>query len=151
MAYDEIANALTVSEANKLIKATLNESFYQIMIVGEISGFRPSSPGHWYFDLKDKDSAISCAVFKTMQYNMPKIQNGDVVIAIGRIDIYEKSGKLSFIISRMLRQGDGELQALIEKSVNTTSLWAGSISIERKSCLKRLRKSVLSQAQQALR
>ena len=115
MAYDEIANALTVSEANKLIKATLNESFYQIMIVGEISGFRPSSPGHWYFDLKDKDSAISCAVFKTMQYNMPKIQNGDVVIAIGRIDIYEKSGKLSFIISRMLRQGDGELQALIEK------------------------------------
>ena len=115
MAYDEISKALTVSEANKLIKATLNESFYQIMIVGEISGFRPSTPGHWYFDLKDKESSISAAVFKSMQYNMPKVQNGDVVVAIGRIDIYEKSGKLTFIISRMVRQGDGELQALIEK------------------------------------
>lgn len=115
MAYDEISKPITVSEANRLIKETLYESFYQIMIVGEISGYRPSSTGHWYFDLKDRDASIPCAVFKTMQYGMPRIQNGDLVIATGRIDLWEKTGKLSFLITRMVRKGDGELQALIEK------------------------------------
>lgn len=134
MAYDEISKPITVTEANKLIKETLNESFYQIMIVGEISGYRPSSTGHWYFDLKDKDSSLSCAVFKTMQYGMPRIQNGDLVIATGRIDLYEKTGKLSFIITRMVRKGDGELQALIEKRKQYYQS-LGWFDIERKKTL----------------
>lgn len=115
MAYDELSKPLSVSEANRLIKETLHESFYQIMIIGEISSFRPAASGHWYFDLKDKDASISSAVFKTMQYNMPSVKNGDLVIAAGRIDYWEKTGKISFIITNMARKGDGELKALIEK------------------------------------
>ena len=52
MAYDEISRTLTVSEANSLIKGVLDESFYQIVVKGEISGFRPSPSGHAYFDLR---------------------------------------------------------------------------------------------------
>ncbi|MBQ0071727.1 MAG: exodeoxyribonuclease VII large subunit, partial [Spirochaetales bacterium] len=115
MAYDELTKAVTVTEANRLIKEALDVSFYQIVIKGEISGFRPSSSGHAYFDLKDRDASIPCCIFKSSLHGMFKFQNGDLVTATGRISLWEKTGKLSFIITKMVRQGDGELQALIEK------------------------------------
>ena len=46
---------------------------------------------------------------------MPRFKNGDLVIASGRISLYEKTGKLSFIITKLTNAGDGELQALLEK------------------------------------
>ena len=115
MAYDELTKPLSVSEANSLIKETLDESFYQLMVKGEISGFRPSPSGHAYFDLKDSDSALPSVVFRSSLVTMPRFKNGDLVIATGRISLYEKTGKLSFIITRLTNAGDGELQALLEK------------------------------------
>lgn len=115
MAYDELSTPLSVSEVNALIKGTLDESFYQIVVKGEISGFRPSPSGHAYFDLKDDSSAIASVVFRSSLMTMPHFKNGDLVIATGRISLYEKTGKLSFIINRMQNAGDGELQALLEK------------------------------------
>ena len=44
---------LTVSELTSLIKRTLEEGFYGLKVTGEISNFRPSSTGHWFFILKD--------------------------------------------------------------------------------------------------
>lgn len=115
MAYDDLTTPLSVSEVNSLIKGTLDESFYQIMVKGEISGFRPSPSGHAYFDLKDNDSALPSVVFRSSLLTMPRFKNGDLVIASGRISLYEKTGKLSFIITKLTNAGDGELQALLEK------------------------------------
>ncbi len=117
MAYDEISQILSVSECNALIKKLLDESFYQILVRGEISGtsFRPNSSGHYYFDLKDRDASISCCVFRSMTRGLENFKVGDLVVATGRISYYEKGGKLSFIITKMVLEGDGELQALIEK------------------------------------
>ncbi len=117
MAYDEISQILTVSECNALIKRMLDESFYQVVVRGEISGtsFRPNSSGHYYFDLKDRDASIPCCVFRSMTRGLEKFKVGDLVVATGRISYYEKGGKLSFIITKMVLEGDGELQALIEK------------------------------------
>ena len=115
MAYDDLTTPLSVSEVNSLIKGTLDESFYQIMVKGEISGFRPSPSGHAYFDLKDNDSALPSVVFRSSLLTMPLFKNGDLVIASGRISLYEKTGKLSFIITKLTNAGDGELQALLEK------------------------------------
>ena len=47
---------LTISEINQLLKAFIRERFYNICLVGEISSFRPSANGHWYFTLKDETS-----------------------------------------------------------------------------------------------
>ena len=115
MAYDDLTTPLSVSEVNSLIKGTLDESFYQIMVKGEISGFRPSPSGHAYFDLKDNDSALPSVVFRSSLLTMTRFKNGDLVIASGRISLYEKTGKLSFIITKLTNAGDGELQALLEK------------------------------------
>ncbi len=117
MAYDELTQILTVSQCNALIKESLDEMFPQIIVKGEISGtfFRPNSSGHYYFDLKDSGASIPCAVFRSNTRGLEKFSVGDLVVATGHISIYEKTGKLSFIISRMVREGDGVLQALIEK------------------------------------
>ena len=99
MAYDDLTTPLSVSEVNSLIKGTLDESFYQIMVKGEISGFRPSPSGHAYFDLKDNDSALPSVVFRSSLLTMPRFKNGDLVIASGRIydTCYEIVSKLNFI------------------------------------------------------
>ncbi len=43
---------LSVSELTKQIKLTLEESFEQISVIGEISNFKAHYSGHWYFNLK---------------------------------------------------------------------------------------------------
>ncbi len=48
----------TVSEMTQLIKATLEDGFPWVTVQGEISNFRPSSAGHWYFSLKDTEAVI---------------------------------------------------------------------------------------------
>ena len=45
------------------IKDYLEGEFYSIQIEGEVSGFKPSSSGHYYFTLKDSTAAISAVLF----------------------------------------------------------------------------------------
>lgn len=113
--YDLFDRTLTVSEANTLIHATVEEIFYSLSIEGEISGFRPASSGHWYFTLKDSSAALDAAVFRSAQYSMVMPENGDLVIAEGSLSYYTKTGKLTFIIRKMTKKGDGNLLEIIEK------------------------------------
>lgn len=114
MAYDDLTTVLSVTDINKLIKSTLDECFYQILVKGEISGYKISQTGHSYFDLKDSSSSISCILFNSLR-TTESFKDGDLVIASGRISLYEKTGKLSFIVTSMKKEGDGELQRLYEK------------------------------------
>ena len=114
-AYDAIGRTLTVTEANALIRDTVSELFSELTIEGEISGFRPSSSGHWYFTLKDSGAAIDAAVFRSAQYSMEIPRNGDLVIAKGSLSYYTKTGKLSFVIRAMKVKGEGNLLEIIEK------------------------------------
>ena len=115
MPYDELTKIITVSEMNQLIKKVLDISFYQIIVKGEISSYKPSQSGHIYFDLKDESSSINCVIFRSFTQNLPFFRVGDLVIATGRIGFYEKTGKLSFVATTLKKEGDGELQAQIEK------------------------------------
>ena len=114
-AYDLLGRTLTVSEANGLIHDTIDELFYEMSIEGEISGFRPSSTGHWYFTLKDSAAAIDCAVFRNAQHAMVMPDNGDLVVAKGSLSYYAKNGRLSFVIRSMRIKGEGSLLEMIEK------------------------------------
>ena len=44
----------TVSEITQDIKVILENTFGQVWVEGEISNFRPSQAGHFYFSLKDQ-------------------------------------------------------------------------------------------------
>ena len=113
--FDAIGRTLTVSEANAIISSTVSDFFSDLTIEGEISGFRPSSTGHWYFTLKDSGAAIDAAVFRGAQYSMEIPRNGDLVIAKGSLSYYTKNGRLSFVIRAMKVKGEGNLLEIIEK------------------------------------
>ena len=105
----------TVSEANDLIHDKLQSSFFDITIEGEISGFRPSSSGHWYFTLKDREAAIDAAVFRYSQRGLSEPKNGELVVCRGSVSYYTKNGKLSFIVKEMTKKGAGKLREIIER------------------------------------
>lgn len=107
---------LKVSEINKIIKETFRQSFYNLTIVGEVSGFKPSTTGHWYFTLKDRDSQISAVMFRFSRTQSTYIpQNGDMVTVTGSIDVYEPRGTYQVICQRIVKEGDGDILIELEK------------------------------------
>ena len=107
--------ALTVTEANGLIHDSIERSFNDVAIEGEVSGFRPSSTGHWYFTLKDTEASIDSAVFRASQRDMSTPKNGDLVTCRGGVSYYRKTGKVTYVIREMHKKGAGALIELIEK------------------------------------
>ncbi|AEC02008.1 exodeoxyribonuclease VII large subunit [Parasphaerochaeta coccoides] len=111
--------SLSVSELTSLIKKTLAGGFYDLNVEGEISNFRPSSSGHWYFTLKDADAMLSAVMFRgkaSMLDFFPR--DGEMVVVTGAIDVYEKRGTYQIICSSMTRVGEGNLQARLEQLKN---------------------------------
>ena len=107
---------LKVSEINRIIKETFRASFYNLTIVGEVSGFKPSTTGHWYFTLKDRESQISAVMFRFSRTQSSYIpQNGDMVTVTGNIDVYEPRGTYQVICQRIVKEGDGDILIELEK------------------------------------
>jgi exodeoxyribonuclease VII large subunit len=90
----------------------------KLRVIGEVSNFRDRT--HWYFDLKDTEAVVSCALFATAARKSrftPK--NGHEVIATGRVEFWNKAGKVSLIVEKLEPVGAGALelayQALCEE------------------------------------
>lgn len=111
-----IDTPLTVSEINTLIKKTFEERFFNLCVTGEISSFRPSGNGHWYFTLKDSQSQLAAVMFRSMQYKLEfRPKDGDLVTVTGNIDVYAPRGTYQIICQSMVKAGEGALLAEIEK------------------------------------
>lgn len=107
----------TVSEIIGSVKKTIEGEFSDVTVVGEISNLSLSSAGHYYFNLSDHDSSISCALFKMDAFRNPairKIKNGDEVLIRGPISLYTKRGTFQIIAKRVLPFGVGNLMAQYE-------------------------------------
>ena len=106
----------TVSQITDLIKQTLEASFYNVTIEGEISNFRPSSTGHFYFTLKDEQSVISAVMFRNRSFSLGfKPSDGQKVSAHGNISVYAKRGTYQLIVERMDKAGEGDILAMLEE------------------------------------
>jgi len=107
---------LTVSELTIEIRRTLEESFQQVSVIGEISNFKSHISGHWYFSLKDADAVINCTMWKGFnQYVFFTPQDGMKVILNGKITVYPPRGSYQLDIRSMKPAGLGELQEAFEK------------------------------------
>ncbi|NLM12244.1 MAG: exodeoxyribonuclease VII large subunit [Epulopiscium sp.] len=108
----------SVSDINKYIKALIDMDYIlnSVWVKGEISNFKRHTSGHLYFTLKDKNSAISCIMFRSSVYALnfePK--NGMNVIIQGAVSVYEKSGQYQIYVNKMEREGIGALYETFEK------------------------------------
>lgn len=108
--------SLTVTEITGFIKTILEESFTEVRVTGEISNFRPSSTGHWYFTLKDKDAAISAVMFKN-RINGIKFtpKDGEKVTVEGSLSVYPQRGSYQIICGKIEPVGEGDILARLEE------------------------------------
>ena len=106
----------SVTEITALIREMLEAEFFKITIEGEISNFRPSSTGHYYFNLKDKEAIISAVMFRNRQNALTfELEDGQKVKASGNLSVYARRGNYQLICENLVKSGEGELLADLEK------------------------------------
>ena len=87
-----------------------------VSVEGEISNLKFHSSGHIYFTLKDADSAISCAIFRSSAQNLNSVlKDGDKIIASGSISNYVPSGSVTFNVTNVENAGVGDLTKKFEE------------------------------------
>ena len=105
-----------VSEITSHIKLLLESSFPYIRVEGEISNFRPSSTGHYYFTLKDSEAVLSAVLFRNRIPQLTfKPQDGMRVVAGGQISVYPQRGSYQLICETLERSGEGDILAMLEE------------------------------------
>jgi exodeoxyribonuclease VII large subunit len=110
--------ALSVGQLNRHIKDVLEADpiLEDVAVAGEISNFKAHGNGHLYFSLKDENASIECRVWRGRKSRLRFMpNNGDRVIAYGKIDFYGAQGKVNFIIEDLHFAGLGAQWEAFEK------------------------------------
>lgn len=107
----------SVSEVNQYLKQLLESQsdLHHIPVMGEVSNFKRYASGHCYFTLKDEKSALKCVMFKSSAAHLSFTpRNGEKVVALGSISVYERDGVYQLYVTAMRRQGIGDLMQAYE-------------------------------------
>lgn len=107
----------SVSEVNQYLKQLLESQsdLHHIPVLGEVSNFKRYASGHCYFTLKDEKSALKCVMFKSSAARLSFTpRNGEKVVALGSISVYERDGVYQLYVTAMRRQGIGDLMQAYE-------------------------------------
>jgi len=108
--------AYTVSAVAEYLKASLESDprLADLMVVGEVSGYRNPSSGHHYFALRDEQSVLRCVMFRGGRGGQ-FLSDGSQVICHGRISIYTARGDLQYYVDQVEPDGVGALQKAFEE------------------------------------
>ena len=110
-------NVYTVGQVNAYVKNMFTQDFMmnRIYVKGEVSNCKYHTSGHVYFTLKDETGALSAVLFaghrKGLGFSM---KNGDNVIVLGSISVYERDGKYQLYAREILPDGEGLLYQRFE-------------------------------------
>jgi exodeoxyribonuclease VII large subunit len=108
--------ALSVSELSGALKRTIETTFGDVRVRGEISGFKRHASGHCYFTLKDENACIDAVIWRSSTTALAfRPEDGAEVIATGKLTIYPGRSKYQIVVERMELAGEGALLALLER------------------------------------
>ena len=111
-------NGMTVSELNLMIAEAIRREprTRSVSVCGEVSGFRHHiASGHWYFTLKDAESAISCVMFRQNTFRSSlRPTDGQSVLVTGYVDVYPRNGTYQLYATSMREAGTGDAYAQLE-------------------------------------
>jgi exodeoxyribonuclease VII large subunit len=94
----------------------LGEHFSDVWIEGEVSNFRAYASGHIYFALKDEGSQLQAVCFRHSAQRLKfELEDGLQVLAHGRLEVYQPTGKYQVIIDVIEPKGLGALQKAFEQ------------------------------------
>ena len=107
---------ITVTTLNNQIKSLLESHFLTILVEGEVSRVTYHGSGHLYFTLKDKNSSISCVMFKGNNQRLKfRLEEGMKVIVSGGISLYTPRGSYQINCSSLEPAGSGALALAYEQ------------------------------------
>lgn len=107
---------LTVSQFNRKVQALIEGRVPLAWIEGEISNLAAPASGHLYFTLKDNDSQVRAAMFRTRsRFVSVKPRNGLLVRVQARATLYLPRGDYQLIVEHMEEAGIGALQRAFEQ------------------------------------
>lgn len=106
----------SVSELTAAIRGILETSFGDVWVEGEISNCRVWNTGHMYFTLKDGGAQIKAVMFRSaVRYLKFKAEDGQHVVARGRLGVYDPKGEYQIVCEHLEPQGLGALQLAFEQ------------------------------------
>jgi exodeoxyribonuclease VII large subunit len=110
---------ISVSELNLMVSEAIRKDprTRSLTVRGEVSGFKHHiASGHWYFSLKDPESAVSCVMFRqnTLRAKI-RPKDGDFVLADGYVEVYAAQGKYQLYVTGIRPVGAGDLYVRLEE------------------------------------
>lgn len=101
---------LTVSQLVARLKRLIESDrlLQGVWVVGELSGVKHHTSGHWYFTLKD-DAQLRAVMFRREALSLGFVpSDGQAVMAYGRIGVYERDGQTQLYVQHLEPVGAGQ-------------------------------------------
>jgi exodeoxyribonuclease VII large subunit len=113
----EAQHVYTVSELNRSARDLLEARFGELWVKGEISDLKRAASGHLYFTLKDEDGELSAVRFRGRSPLLADaaVESGTVVLAFGKLTIYEPRGRYQFVATLIQPVSTGALRLAFER------------------------------------
>jgi exodeoxyribonuclease VII large subunit len=106
----------TVRDLVAAIRTSVEREYTDVWVEGEISNFRAHESGHLYLTLKDASAQIKVVMFRSSAKLLRfRPENGMVVVARGRVTVYEDRGDLQISAEYLEPKGAGALQVAFEQ------------------------------------
>ncbi|HWW20372.1 MAG TPA: exodeoxyribonuclease VII large subunit [Steroidobacteraceae bacterium] len=101
----------SVSDLNREVRLLIESGIGNVWVQGELSNLSRPASGHWYFSLKDGEAQLRCCMYR--QRNIlarftPR--EGQLLLARGRVSLYEPRGEFQLQIEHLEDAGLGALQ-----------------------------------------
>ena len=111
-----VRRVLTVSELTASVRVLLESKYAEVWVEGEISNARVWKTGHLYLTLKDAGAQLRAVMFRSaLRLQRFRPEDGQHVIARGRISVYEPKGEYQIVCEHLEPQGVGALQLAFEQ------------------------------------
>ena len=108
----------TVSQLTGHIRSIIegDHALNDLWVEGEVSNFSRASSGHCYFTLKDAGSQIPCVMWRNVANRQDSLPaGGDLVLAHGRVGVYEAGGRYQLYVDHVQPAGVGNLYLELER------------------------------------
>lgn len=125
----------SISRLNAEVRLLLERGIPMVWVEGELSNLSQPASGHWYFSLKDRHAQIRCAMFRQRNVGAgfaPRV--GQLMMARGRVSLYEPRGDYQLIVEHLEDAGIGALRHEFEK-LKVKLAAEGLFALEKKRAL----------------
>jgi len=111
--------AYTVSDLTRYIRELFEVDYrlQDVWVQGEVSNLSRPASGHVYFSLKDAGAQIRCVMWRGVaQQQTVAVQDGDAIVAHGRVGVYEVQGNYQLYVDAIQSAGGvGDLYREFER------------------------------------